>query len=96
VKSSLWIHLVLFVSLVASTPVAGQDLPSFVAKAKNIVEAKDSRLKVVARDEKEKEHFYIWRIGDEPNVAGIWLRVFYGASAREAAKRMESALDNLS
>ena len=92
----LSIHLLLFVSLVASMPVAGQDLPSFATKAKSIVEAKDSKLKLVLRDEREKEHFYIWRIGDGPNATGIWLRVFYGASTKEAIERMRSALDNLS
>jgi len=67
VKPLFLILLFISPSLCRSMAVVAQDFPSFVAKAKSIVEAKDSRLKVVARDEKEKEHFYIWRIGDEPN-----------------------------
>jgi hypothetical protein len=96
VKPFFLILLFLSFSFYTSMAVVAQDFPSFVAKARSIVEAKDTKLKLVARDEKEKEHFYSWRIGDEPNVSAIWLRIFYGASAQEATKRMESALDNLS
>jgi hypothetical protein len=96
VKPLFLIFLFLSLSFHTSMAVVAQDFPSFVAKAKSIVEAKDSRLKVVARDEKEKEHFYIWNSGLEQKVPGIRLRIFYGASAKEATERMKSALDNLS
>ena len=95
-KPLFLILLFLSLSFCTSMAVAAQDFPSFVAKAKSIVEAKDSELKLISRDEKEKEHYYKWRIGDGPNATGIWLRVFYGASTQEAIERMKSALDNLS
>src|SRR5262249_17232582 len=81
--------LLLFVSLVASKSVAGQDLPSFVAKAKSIVEAKDSKLKLVLREEREKEASYIWNFERGREVPGIRLYIFYGASKQEGAERMQ-------
>jgi len=95
VRTVFSLHLLLFVSLAASMPVAGQDFPSFVAKAKSIVEAKDSKLKLVLRDEREKEASYIWNFERGPEVPGIRLYIFYGASKQEAAERMHSVIDFL-
>jgi len=95
VKSSLWMHLLVVVSLVASMPVAGQDLPSFAARAKSIVEAKDGKLKLVLRDEREKEASYIWNFELGPEVPGIRLYIFQGASKQDAAERMHSVIDFL-
>jgi len=75
--------------------VVAQDFPSFMAKSKSIVEAKDTKLKLVVREEKEKEGVYIWSLGLGPEVPGIRLRISYGASAQEAAERMQSVINFL-
>jgi hypothetical protein len=87
--------LLVFVSLVASMPVAGQDFTSFTAKARCIVEAKDSKLKLVLRDERGRDASYIWNFELGPEVPGIRLYIFQGASKQEAAERMHSVIDFL-
>ena len=89
----LSMHLLLFVSLVASIPVAGQDLTSIAAKARSIVEAKDSKLKLVLRDERKREASYIWNFELGPEVPGIRLYIFQGASKQEAAERMQFVIN---
>jgi|SRR5215471_57167 len=85
----LSMHLLLFVSLVASMPVAGQDLSSFVAKARSIVEAEHP-------DWKFHEPHKV--IGEDPRQvlcgwgtreSGATLQIFYGASTQEAVERMQ-------
>jgi hypothetical protein len=95
VKPSFLTFLLPSLSFYTSMAVVAQGFPSFMAKSKSIVEAKDSKLKLVVPEEKEKEASYIWSFGLGPEVPGIRLYIVYGASKQEATGRMQSAINFL-
>jgi hypothetical protein len=92
VKTVFSICLLLAASLASSSPVTGQDLASFAAKAKRIVEAKNpnwklnGKEKLIGRD--DKWVLYGWGTRE----SGVSLQIFYGASAQEAADALQFKL----
>jgi hypothetical protein len=92
VKTLFSICLLLIASLASSLPADGQDLVSFAAKAKRIVESKNPNWKFIGQEKligvDDKYVLYGWGTRE----SGVGLRIFYGASAQEAADQMQFAI----
>jgi len=86
------IGLLAAVLLLRFHAVNAQDMSSYRKNAEATVKAKNPAWKLITRQSRDKEITYQW--GQEK--ADVTLKVFNGASAKEATDRMKRALDSLS
>jgi hypothetical protein len=79
-------------SLCASMVVMAQNVPSLPEKAESIVKSKNPHWKLVRKEERGKQVNLLFG----PDKADVVLTVFTGATAQEAADRMNAAFKMLS